>query len=57
LDDEVNNNLSGLVLNEINISGLSNMALSQADPLEMNSYKVTLAKNLIKKLLFSFIEK
>ena len=43
------------VTNE-NIDSLSNLAFNTTDVLEMNEYKVVLAKNLVKKLLLKLIQ-
>lgn len=48
---EVSAKLSGLNINAENIEQLSKKALSEAEPLENNVYKVPLAQNMIKKLL------
>lgn len=56
MDNTINEKLSGLVMNEENINKLSSLAFDNADPLEMNSYKVILTKNLIKKILHQYLQ-
>jgi xanthine dehydrogenase YagS FAD-binding subunit len=57
IDEQVNENLTGMRINEKNFSDLASIALSGAYALEMNTYKLALSKNLVKKLLIeSFIE-
>jgi len=50
-EKEVSAQLNGLNTSENEIHNLSKKALSDAEPLESNAYKVTLAQNLTKKLL------
>ncbi len=52
-EHEVNKQLVNFKVTEENISELSNLAFHNHDALEMNGYKVILARNLIKKLLLS----
>lgn len=55
IDNSLNQKLSGFMLNEDNINKLSSLAFSNADPLEMNSYKVIMTKNLIKKIFYQYL--
>ncbi|MCB0730089.1 MAG: xanthine dehydrogenase family protein subunit M [Ignavibacteriae bacterium] len=50
-DKKINDNLVSFNLTQENIKKLSSLAFEKTDVLEMNEYKVTLAKNLIIKLL------
>ncbi|MDZ7265229.1 MAG: xanthine dehydrogenase family protein subunit M [candidate division KSB1 bacterium] len=52
LEKNVSAQLNGLTITAENIATLSRQALAAAEPLEQNSYKVPLAQNIIKKLLF-----
>lgn len=49
-EERVNNELIGLKINEESVNNLSNIAFEKAEALDMNSYKIILAKNLIKKI-------
>lgn len=51
LEETVNKNLKNLKLDENNINRISELAFQKAEGMSMNSYKIKLAKNLIKKLL------
>jgi xanthine dehydrogenase YagS FAD-binding subunit len=50
-EEIINNNLTNLILNESNIIKLSNYAFTNAEEMSMNSYKIKMARNLIKKIL------
>lgn len=54
LEKEVSAQLAGLDINAENSEQLSKKALSRAEPLENNAYKLPLAQNMIKKLLLKF---
>ncbi|MBK7104133.1 MAG: xanthine dehydrogenase family protein subunit M [Ignavibacteriae bacterium] len=54
-EEKVNAALSNFNIDENNIEKLSSLAFTKSEALEMNSYKIQLAKNLVKKLLFEFI--
>jgi len=43
--------LAGLTISDENIRTVSRGALSKAEPLEHDAYKILLAQNLIKKML------
>lgn len=51
VEKNVSAQLTGLNATEDNISQISKLALSKAEPLDQNAYKVPLAQNMIKKLL------
>ena len=51
LESEVSAQLAGLNASEESIAQISKQALSKAEPLAQNIYKVPLAQNMIKKLL------
>ena len=44
-------NLTNLNLNEENINKISNLAFKKAEAMSMNSYKIKMARNLVKKIL------
>lgn len=50
-EEKVDQKLSGLMIDEKSINEVSQMALADADPLEMNAYKVPLARNILKRIL------
>lgn len=50
-EEIINSNLTNLILNESNIIKLSNYAFTNAEEMSMNSYKIKMARNLIKKIL------
>ncbi len=50
-EEIINSNLTNLILNESNIIKLSNYAFTKAEEMSMNSYKIKMARNLIKKIL------
>lgn len=50
-EEIINSNLTNLILNENNIIKLSNYAFTNAEEMSMNSYKIKMARNLIKKIL------
>jgi xanthine dehydrogenase YagS FAD-binding subunit len=50
-EQEVSRGLSGIALNETSVEQLAAKALKNAEPMTQNSYKVQLARNLIKRLL------
>ncbi|MBU1936572.1 xanthine dehydrogenase family protein subunit M [bacterium] len=52
-EEEVSRRLENATLSETNIEELVQYALTKAEPLEMNSYKLPLARNLIKRSLLS----
>jgi len=49
--DELNKSLSGLPINEDRITEFSKKYFADANPLEMNGYKIPLARNLLKRIL------
>jgi len=51
LEKDVSNKLKNFKVTEDNLSELTNSVLSDAEPLEMNEFKLYLAKNMIKKVL------
>jgi len=51
MDKELNQNLSGLELNENAIENFASVAFSDTEPMEKNEYKILLARNLLKKML------
>ncbi len=51
IDENLNSMLSGLELTDKAIEEAVNITLKDAEPLEMNNYKITLAGNLVKKIL------
>ncbi len=53
LEKEVSRRLENVTLSETTVGELAQYALTKADPLEMNSYKLPLARNLIKRSLLS----
>lgn len=53
---ELNNQLSGMPVNDENLQTLKKTALKNADPLEENAYKVSLARNLMTRLLKQLTE-
>ncbi len=55
-DNKINSQLNNFDLNEKSINQLADSALDDADPLDMNKYKVHLSKNLIRKLLFEITQ-
>ncbi|MDX1701375.1 MAG: xanthine dehydrogenase family protein subunit M [Melioribacteraceae bacterium] len=52
LENNLNKQLKGMVVNKANISKLSNSAFLEANAMEMNSYKLIMARNLINKLFY-----
>lgn len=54
-EEKVNAALSNFNIDENNIEKLSSLAFTKSEALEMNSYKIQLAKNLVKKLLLEII--
>ncbi|MCB0750343.1 MAG: xanthine dehydrogenase family protein subunit M [Ignavibacteriae bacterium] len=50
-EENLNAKLKNISIDEKSINQLSDSAFNKTDALEMNSYKIPLAKNLIKKLL------
>jgi len=55
VEEEVNKQLENFKVTEESISKLSGIAFKNHDALEMNEYKVILARNLIKKLLLNLV--
>ncbi|HGY54213.1 MAG TPA: xanthine dehydrogenase family protein subunit M [Caldithrix abyssi] len=53
LDKKLNNTLAGTALDENGINKIAASALTDAEPLEQNGYKVILARNMIKGVLQS----
>lgn len=51
IDESLNKDLAGLKLNETSIETAADNVLVDADALEMNKYKIILARNLVKKVL------
>ena len=51
LDKKLNAALAGTKLDEVGIEKIAASALSDAEPLEQNAYKVILTRNMIKKTL------
>jgi len=56
IDENLNNMLSGLELTDNAIEKAVGTTLKDAEPLEMNNYKITLAGNLVKKILTVLIK-
>lgn len=56
LEKAVTAGLNGLVPNEVNLEQLAAKALTGAEPMEHNAYKVTLARNLVKKLIAQLVK-
>jgi xanthine dehydrogenase YagS FAD-binding subunit len=54
-DENLNSQLKNLNLNEDSIDKISQLAFEKADAMEMNGYKIPLAKNLVKKLLLEIV--
>ena len=50
-EEIVNQNLINLNLSKENINRISTLAFKQAEAMSMNSYKIKMARNLIKKIL------
>ncbi len=50
-ETNINQKLKGLAINENSFSQISKEMLKEADPLEMNAYKIPPARNLMKRLL------
>ncbi len=50
-DKNFNSNLKGFKLTEENINRVASQALSDAEPMKENGFKIKLAQNLIKKLI------
>jgi CO/xanthine dehydrogenase FAD-binding subunit len=50
-EERINRKLNGLIINEKSIDEVSQMALVDADPLEMNAYKIALTRNMQKRIL------
>lgn len=55
-EEKVNKQLHNFLINDANIKNLSAMAFTDSEPLEMNYYKIKLAKNLINKILIEIID-
>ncbi len=54
-DDRLNRSLKGLSFNEDKIKEFTSKFLSDADVLEMNSYKIPLTRNLLKRSLLNLV--
>jgi xanthine dehydrogenase YagS FAD-binding subunit len=54
-EEIINSNLTNLILNESEITKLSNYAFTKAEEMSMNSYKIKMARNLIKKILLELL--
>jgi xanthine dehydrogenase YagS FAD-binding subunit len=50
-EDGINRRLSGLSAGPDSIAGLAESAFEDAQPLDQNTYKLPLVRNLIKRLL------
>ena len=50
-EEDVSNSLTGMILSESGVEQLVAGALQKAEPLEMNEYKLPLARNLIRRLI------
>ncbi|MFZ1290184.1 MAG: xanthine dehydrogenase family protein subunit M [Melioribacteraceae bacterium] len=55
VEEKVNTGLTNFKIDENNIEKLSSLAFTKAEAMDMNSYKIPLAKNLIKKLLSEIV--
>ena len=53
--DGLNKTLPGLSVDEDNITTFSKKYFNDATPLEMNSYKIPLIRNLLKRILIDLI--
>lgn len=51
VDEQLNNTLSGLKLTDTSIESVAANVLMDADALEMNNYKIILARNIVKEVL------
>jgi xanthine dehydrogenase YagS FAD-binding subunit len=52
LEETISNKMSNLILNEKNIDQLATLVLQKAEPMSQNDYKVAMARNLVKQLLY-----
>ncbi|HKJ66525.1 MAG TPA: xanthine dehydrogenase family protein subunit M, partial [bacterium] len=50
-EDALNNQLSGLVMNDQNLEKVIQSAFTDASPLERNGYKVPLVRNVTRQAL------
>ncbi len=55
VEEKVNTGLTNFKIDENNIEKLSSLAFTKAEAMDKNSYKIPLAKNLIKKLLSEIV--
>lgn len=55
MEQSFNVSLKGLTRDEVKINNLVKNLLNKSDPLEMNAYKVPLARNLTRKLLMQIM--
>ena len=55
LDEKVSAHLTGLNISKENLDKAANEVLAEAEPLEDNVYKLILAKNLTKRLLWELV--
>lgn len=55
MDEKFNSKANNLTLTENNINSFTNSLLTDAEPLEMNKYKLQLARNLLRKTIESII--
>ncbi|MBK8945328.1 MAG: FAD binding domain-containing protein [Ignavibacteriae bacterium] len=53
-EEKLNAELTNFKIDESNIEKLSTFAFAKSEALEMNTYKIQMAKNLVKKLLLEF---
>lgn len=50
-DKKINENISGMIVNDDTLESLSGELFKEAEPLEENKYKIILAKNLTKRII------
>lgn len=55
-EESLNLMLKGIGKSETSISSFSEQILAKADPLEMNKYKIPMARNLAKRILADLLE-
>jgi xanthine dehydrogenase YagS FAD-binding subunit len=51
IDEDLNSMLSGMELSDKSIEAAASNTLMDAEPMEKNEYKISLARNLVKKIL------
>ncbi|MGE5680042.1 MAG: FAD binding domain-containing protein [Bacillota bacterium] len=54
-ENSLNSKLKGFELNAESIESLTGLVLTKAEPLEMNQFKILLARNLTKKIFSEFL--